>query len=73
MSNPGAADPLRELIDDVRGECLWFLRDDYYPTDTAGRRTVLGYIERYGDLVSFRRARALRLWHSPPSSDGSAG
>lgn len=68
-----ASDPLRELIDDVRGECLWFLRDDYYPTDAAGRRTVLDYIERYGDLEAFRRARALRTWLSPPSSDGSAG
>jgi len=73
VSNPVAADPLRELIDDVRGTCLWFLRDDYYPTDAAGRCTVLGYIERYGDLDAFRRARALRTWPSPPFSDASAG
>lgn len=61
-------DLLRQLIDDVRRDCLWFLRSDYYPGDEAERRTVLDYIERYGDRQAFRRARALRAWPSPPSS-----
>ena len=53
-------DGLRALIDDVRDDCLWFLRPDYYPETDAERRTVLDYIERYGNLHAFRRARALR-------------
>lgn len=66
-------DPLRQLIDDVRRDCLWFLRPDFYPSSEAERRAVLGYIERYGDREAFRRARALRAWPSPPSSGASAG
>jgi hypothetical protein len=34
---------------------------------------MLGYIEQYGDLEAFRRARELREWLSPRSNENSAG
>ncbi len=62
-----------ELIDEYRTRCLWFLRPDYYPTTTAERLRLLGYIERHGDLQAYRRASSFRQWLSRPSSATSAG
>ncbi len=64
---------IRELIDEYRDRCLWFLRRDYYPTSPEEAEQVLRYIERYGDLEAFRRAARIRPWLSPPSSVTSAG
>ncbi|HEX9188393.1 MAG TPA: hypothetical protein VGB87_15045 [Vicinamibacteria bacterium] len=64
---------LRELVDEYRGRCLWFLRRDYYPETPEEAEQVLRYIERYGDLEAFRRAARIRPWLSPSSSDTSAG
>jgi hypothetical protein len=60
------------LVDAYRSRCLWFLRDDYYPTTSDERRRVLEYIERYGDLEAHRRAGQLRRWLSRTSSAPSA-
>lgn len=64
---------MRRLVDDYRDRCLWFLRRDYYPSTTAEQLTVLDYVERYGDLAAYQRARTLRQWLSPSSSAASAG
>ena len=64
---------IRELIDDYRGRCLWFLSSDYYPATAEEAEQVLRYVERYGDLDAFRRAARIRPWLSPPSSATSAG
>ena len=64
---------IRELIDEYRDRCLWFLRSDYYPTSPEEAEEVLQYIERYGDLGAFRRAARIRPWLSPHSSATSAG
>jgi hypothetical protein len=63
---------VRALVDDVRAQCLWFLRDDYYPHSPAEACRVLEAIERHGDLESFRKAAVLRQWLSRPSSSPSA-
>ena len=60
------------LVDVYRSRCLWFLRDDYYPTTRDERLRVLEYIERYGDLEAHRRAGHLRRWLSQTSSAPSA-
>ena len=64
---------IRELVDESRDRCLWFLSRDYYPATPEEAEQVLGYIERYGDLEAFRRAARIRTWLSPPSSATSAG
>jgi hypothetical protein len=64
---------LRRLVDEYRGRCLWFLRQDYYPATRDEILTVLRHIERHGDREAFRRAASLRRWLSPPSNATSAG
>lgn len=53
-------DELRELVDEYRTRCLWFLRPDLYPETRDQALRMLGYIERYGDLEAFRRAGRIR-------------
>lgn len=60
------------LVDEYRSRCLWFLRPDYYPVDTAERVRVLGLIQKYGDKTAFVKAAELRRCLSPASSAGSA-
>lgn len=70
---PDVAPALRQLIDDYRDRCLWFLRCDYYPTTTEDAAKVLDAIQRHGDLSAFRRAAEIRVWLSRHSSETSAG
>jgi len=63
---------LRELMDEYRGRCLWFLRRDYYPAPTEEAQQVLDAIQRHGDRDGFRRAARIRQWLSPASSATSA-
>lgn len=67
-----AALAVRQLVDEYRSRCLWFLRSDYYPATDEERRQVLGYIERHGDREAFVRVAAIRRWLSPTSSAPSA-
>jgi len=62
-----------ELTDEYRRRCLWFLREGYYPATQAEQLRVLDAVARHGDAAGFRRAKALRLWLSPPTSAGSSG
>jgi hypothetical protein len=55
-----------------RARCLWFLREDYYPSTHEQRLQVLTYIQRYGDREAYRRAAEIRRWLSPTSSAPSA-
>jgi hypothetical protein len=59
---------VNELIDEHRVQCLWFLRENYYPSTLEARIRTLGYIERHGSLEAFRRAAALKRWLSRASS-----
>ena len=68
-----AAGAVDRLVDEYRHRCLWFLREDYYPTTDDQRLRVLGCIERYGDLAGYRRAAEVRRWLSRISSAPSAG
>jgi hypothetical protein len=73
MTLERAEQALAQLIDEHRGDCLWFLRQDYYPTELTERLAVLDAVERYGDLDAYRRARTLKEWLSQSSSAASAG
>jgi len=62
---------IRELVDEYRGRCLWFLADDYYPESPEEAERVLRYVEQYGDLDGFKRAARIRPWLSLHSSEAS--
>lgn len=64
---------VRELVDQYRAQCLWFLRADYYPQTPEDANRVFRLIEQYGDLEALRRVSAVRQWLSRPSSATSAG
>ena len=67
------AQALRQLVDDYRTRCLWFLKPDYFPVTAPECERVLQAIEEHGDLDAFRRVTELRAWLSPSSNDASAG
>ena len=64
---------LNRLVDDYRVECLWFLRENYYPETPQERERVLASIARYGDQRAFRRVAEVRTWLSRASSGTSVG
>jgi hypothetical protein len=66
------APALRQLIDEYRSRCLWFLEVDYYPATAGEALRVLKAIERHGDLAAFKRASEIRRWLSHDSSASSA-
>ena len=71
--SPESGSALRELVDEYRDRCLWFLRRDYYPATIVEAERVLDAIERHGDRDGFRRAAQIRQWLSQTSSATSAG
>lgn len=64
---------LRDLVDEYRDRCLWFLRRDYYPATAEEATRVLDSIQRHGDRDGFRRAAQVRQWLSLASSATSVG
>jgi hypothetical protein len=60
-------------VDDYRAQCLWFLREDFYPETPEERERVLTVIARHGDLPALRRVAEVRAWLSQRSSATSAG
>jgi hypothetical protein len=73
LDGKSVAHAVNQLVDEYRVRCLWFLREDFYPTTLEERLRTLAYIERYGDREAFRRAGELRQWLSRNSSARSAG
>ena len=75
MSSPpqDLARAVDRLVDRYRVECLWFLREDYYPASDEERLRVLEYVERYGDREAWKAAEELRRWLSATSSAKSSG
>lgn len=50
------------LLDEYRTQCLWYLREDYYPKTPAEACRVLKAIEQHGDVVAFKKAAMMRQW-----------
>ena len=59
---------VRALVDEYRGRCLWFWREDYYPETPAEAARALDYIVRHGDVAAFRKVAPLRQWLSQHSN-----
>jgi hypothetical protein len=72
LKSPDAVAALRDLVDEYRDRCLWFLRRDYYPATTEEAERVLHAIQRHGNRDGFRRAAQIRQWLSLASSATSA-
>jgi len=68
-----AQDPLKAIVDQYRGRCLWFLRPGYYPETLEEALRVLDSIQRHGDREAFQRAGEVRRWLSQVTSAKSAG
>src|SRR5258706_12276862 len=51
---------INQLVEENRVQCLWFIRNDYFPDTTEAQLTILKYIETYGDRAAFVSARRLR-------------
>jgi hypothetical protein len=60
------------LVDECRGQCLWYVRPDYYPRSDGERMEILEAIQERSTLADFQRAGALKAWLSRRSSDESA-
>ena len=62
----------RELVDEYRDQCLWFLRGDFYPETVEQGLRVLAYIQRYGDRTAYLKAAEVRRWLLQQSKETSA-
>jgi hypothetical protein len=63
---------LKELVDEYRNQCLWFLRGDFYPETLEQGLRVLTYIQRYGDRAAYLKAAEARQWLLRKSKETSA-
>ena len=73
MDRESTHEIVNRLIDEYRDRCLWFMRQDYYPSTPEEQERVLTLIQRYGDAAAWRRANELRTWLLQRSSETSAG
>jgi hypothetical protein len=72
MDRESIRQSVNQLIDEYRDQCLWFLREGYYPSTRDEQDRILAMIQRYGDVAAWRRASELRSWLSRRSSETSA-
>jgi len=59
---------IENLVEEYRDQCLWFLRQDFFPRSTEEIFHVLDFIERYGDRAGFERVQRLKRWLLLPTS-----
>jgi hypothetical protein len=71
-ATPEMVQAVRQLVDEYRDQCLWFLRRDYYPGGPDQMVRILEYIERHGDQRGYRRAAEMKRWLLRHSSAASA-
>lgn len=50
------------LIHECRNQCLWFMREDYWPTDRAGLLRSMRSIEKSGTRKMYIQARNIEQW-----------
>lgn len=64
---------LDRFVDAHRAQCLWYLREDFYPRASDEVIRTLDAIARQGDLAAFQKAKHLKQCLLQPSSAISAG
>ena len=73
QKNKALWDRVNQLSQAYRIQCLWFLKEDYFP-DTPGQAIrVLEQIERHADQDGYIEARKLKEWLLRNTSDRSVG
>ncbi|MFC1582326.1 hypothetical protein ACFL4W_02185 [Planctomycetota bacterium] len=63
---------LTALISEYRERSMWFLREDFMPSNDTEAVQVLEYIEKHADREGFKRARRLKQWFLHHTSKTSA-
>lgn len=53
---------INAIVDAYRGDCLWYIRKDYYPRTLKESVSILEDITKSGDVAAFRKAGGLRQW-----------
>ncbi|MDA0840470.1 MAG: hypothetical protein O3B01_18100 [Planctomycetota bacterium] len=64
--------PVHQFVDKYRTRCLWFLREDFYPTTEDQVSRVLKYIEKNGDRAAFIEVAEIKQWLLRNSKEQSA-
>jgi hypothetical protein len=47
---------INRFIDEQRIVCLWYMREDYYPSTKKEKISVLRKIQSHGNLEAFKKA-----------------
>ena len=55
-------DEINQLVSANRTLCLWFLRDDYFPSNASEALRILDLIQRRSDRKTYIRAGRLKAW-----------
>lgn len=53
---------IRTLIEKYRVQCLWFLKENYFPETPEQVIRILEKIEKHSDRKGFIRAREIKQW-----------
>lgn len=53
---------LRSAVEDYRGICFWNMDEDFMPTNRWQVLFALDNLERYGNMVAYRRTGEIRAW-----------
>lgn len=64
---------VRELAEDARATCLWFIDEHAQPATREDAMRFLRWIEQHADRATYVRARQLSEWLSRTTSASSAG
>lgn len=72
MEASEVSERVRKLVLEQRATCLWFLREDLFPSGPAETLRVLEHIKRNGNRQAFVEASELAAWLSRDSSETSA-
>jgi len=50
------------LLGKQRDRCLWYVREDFIPTNLVEAKLILDAIEKHGDMEAFIEARKVKEW-----------
>ena len=59
---------VHRLVEANRPQCLWFMKEDYFPYSPEEIDRTLTEIELHGDRQAWTEARNLRTWLSQNTS-----
>ena len=62
---------VHRLVEDNRLQCLWFMKEDYFPASAREADRALAEIEMHGERQAWTEARTLRIWLSQSISAAS--